>query len=120
MHNTSKQATPGSPETDEEMREPTKLTIEMLGRTIRSVRGLKKLSALGVAETAGLTPAQYDAVEEGRGTIRVETLLAIAAALSVTLLELVRATASEESLRGERGLTPEDFEEHYAHPPRDS
>jgi transcriptional regulator with XRE-family HTH domain len=119
MQNTSKQAPPAGPGTEATTSLPTIPTIGELGRTIRCVRRLKGLSAEGTAETVGLTPAEYDAVEEGRGTIRVDTLLAIAAALSVTFAELARAAESEASRRGERRLTLEDFEEHFGHLPKD-
>jgi transcriptional regulator with XRE-family HTH domain len=119
MQDTSKQVPPGNPRTEAAASEPTIPTIGELGRTIRCVRRLKGLSAEGAAETVGLTPAQFEAVEEGCGTIRVETLLAIAAALSVTFAELARAAESEASRRGERRLTLEDFEEHFGRLPFD-
>jgi transcriptional regulator with XRE-family HTH domain len=101
------------------MSEPTIPTIEELGRAIRCVRRLKGLSIEAVAGTVGLTPGHFDAVEEGCSNIRAETLLAVAAALSVTFVELARAAESEASRRGERRLTLEEFEEHFGDLPKD-
>ena len=62
---------------------------KQLGQRIRALRTKKKLTQEQIAELAGLNSKYWSDLERGRETISVKNLNKIAAALEVSLADLV-------------------------------
>lgn len=62
--------------------------LELLGYNVTLIRKRKGLKQADLAKLAGTTQAMVSAVEQGKGNFRYTTVLALAQALSVSMMEL--------------------------------
>jgi transcriptional regulator with XRE-family HTH domain len=69
----------------------TRSVLRDLGLRIRELRRQRELTQEALAEKLGMLTPNYARVEQGRANVTVDTLVRIAHALDVELIELFRA-----------------------------
>lgn len=74
----------------------TKLWRQMLGETIRAERRERGQRLVDVAATAGISPQYLSEIERGRKEPSSEMVEAVAGALDISVLDLVRRVAGVE------------------------
>ncbi len=95
-----------------------------LGVAIRRMRQARVLTVSTLADKAGMSAGHLRKIERGDGNPRWDLLGAIASGLDTPLSTLLRSVAIEDGVvrfirRGERRLTPEEFEQHFGDLPTD-
>lgn len=68
-----------------------------LGSAIRQARRERRLTQIGLAQHANVARSAVQKLEEGRGTVNVETALRLLHILSLDLAIAARASASSSS-----------------------
>lgn len=76
------------------------------GTKIKEARTQKNMSQLQLAELLGITQPSFAAIESGKRTPKLDTLIRIAAALDVPALSLLPSEITAGSVK----LSPEDSE----------
>ena len=99
--------------------------LSFVGRRIRHFRTAKGLTLAQLGDTVGVVPSQLSLIENGRRVPRLTQLSAIAAALSVTVADLIEASAPTardalevELERAQRGSAYQELGLPHLHPTR--
>lgn len=74
---------------EKELRKPSKGLVEILSRNLQSLRRSRNLSQEGLAEICGLHRTYVGSVERGERNITLSSLEVLAAALGVSVSELL-------------------------------